>query len=118
MAKFLFTLAHGSDNPNRAVRCFQFAKVAKELGHEVNIFLIDDGVYLTHPSLMERIKAATGDELQVFWKYLVDNGVTIRVCKPCAEARMITNEDLPPGAVIDTAKTLISLAAESQVFNF
>jgi len=42
MANFLFTL--GQDNNEKATRCFQFAKIAAEKGHAVNVFFIDDGV--------------------------------------------------------------------------
>ena len=87
MAKFLFVLTRGPEDPTRAVRCFQFAKIAADKGHEVTVFL-------------------------------VDKGAGILVCKPCAETRMIGEEDLPPGTKIGTGMTLIDLAAESQVFTF
>ncbi len=65
MAKFLFVLTRGPEDPTRAVRCFQFAKIAADKGHEVTVFLVDDAVYLTNLSLSERIKAPTGDELWI-----------------------------------------------------
>jgi predicted peroxiredoxin len=63
MAKFLFVLTRGPEDPTRAVRCFQFAKIAADKGHEVTVFLVDDAVYFTNLALSERIKAPTGDEL-------------------------------------------------------
>ncbi len=40
------------------------------------------------------------------------------MCKPCAETRLISADDLPPGTAIGTGVTLIDLAAESKVFTF
>ena len=118
MAKFLFVLTRGPEDPTRAVRCFQFAKIAADKGHEVTVFLVDDAVYFTNLSLSERIKAPTGDELMGYWKFLVDRGASMLVCKPCAESRLISEDELPPGCKIGTGVTLIDLAAESQVFTF
>jgi predicted peroxiredoxin len=118
MSKFLFILTRGPEDPTRAVRCFQFAKIAKEKGHEVTVFLVDDAAYLTNLSLTERVKAPTGDELITYWKFLVDKGASILVCKPCAETRLVSEEDLPPGAKISTGVTLIELAEQSKVFTF
>ncbi len=118
MSKFLFVLTRGPEDPTRAVRCFQFAKIAKDKGHEVTVFLVDDAVYLTNLSLTERLKAPTGDELITYWRFLADRGAGILVCKPCAEARMIAEEDLPPGTKISTGMSLIDLAEQAKVFTF
>ena len=117
MSKFLFVLTRGPEDPTRAVRCFQFAKIAAEKGHEVTVFLVD-AAYFTNLSLTERVKAPTGDELITYWKFLVDHGASILVCKPCAATRLVGEDDLPPGTKIGTGVTLIDLAAESQVFTF
>jgi predicted peroxiredoxin len=118
MSKFLFVLTRGPEDPTRAVRCFQFAKIAADKGHDVTVFLVDDAAYFANLSLTERVKAPTGDELITYWKFLVDKKAAILVCKPCAETRLISAEDLPPGTAIGTGVTLIDLAAESKVFTF
>jgi predicted peroxiredoxin len=118
MSKFLFVLTRGPEDPTRAVRCFQFAKLAADKGHEVTVFLVDDAAYFTNLSLTERVKAPTGDELITYWKFLVEKPATILVCIPCAESRLIGADDLPPGTAIATGVTLIDLAAESKVFTF
>ncbi len=118
MAKFLFVLSRGPEDPIRAVRCFQFAKIAADKGHEVTVFLVDDAVYFTNMSLMERVKAPTGDEMNGYWKFLVEKQAKILVCKPCAETRLIGADDLPPGCEIGTGVTLIDLAVDSKVFSF
>ncbi len=118
MTKFLFVLTRGPEDPTRAVRCFQFAKIAADKGFEVTVFLVDDAAYFANLSLTERVKAPTGDELITYWKFLVEKKARILVCKPCAETRLILEEELPPGVKIGTGVTLIDLAAESKVFTF
>jgi len=51
MEKFLFILTRGLEDPTRVTRTFQLAKVAKEKGNEVNVFLTDDAVVLAKPGI-------------------------------------------------------------------
>lgn len=79
MARFLFVLTRGMEDPTRATRCFQFAKVAKESGHEVEVFLTDDGVLLGKVGMAENIRSSTGDELKGYIDYLIKEKVPIYV---------------------------------------
>jgi predicted peroxiredoxin len=118
MAKFLFVLSRGLEDPTRAVRCFQFAKLAAEDGNEVNIFLIDDGVVFARLGAAEHVKAPTSDTAQEYLDYLVDQKTPFHVCTPCANHRLMNPDEFISGAELATGKTLISLAKESKVFNF
>ncbi len=118
MAKFLFVLSRGIEDPIRSTRCIQFAKVAKENGHDVTIFLVEDGVMIAKVGIADNIKSPTGDELKGHLDYLVKENVPILVCTPCANARQIGPDELVKSARLDTAKTLIALAAESKLFTF
>jgi len=71
MAKFLFILSRGTDDPVRATRCIHLAKVAKEEGHEVNIFLIEDGVTIAKIGMVDYMRSPTGDELKPLLDYLI-----------------------------------------------
>ena len=118
MAKFLFVLSRGLEDPTRSVRCFQFAKLAKEDGNEVVVFLIDDGAVYARVGASDQVKAPTGDELKPYLDYLVENQTTIMVCTPCANNRQLDPEEFVPGARLETGKTLIELAKDHQVFTF
>jgi predicted peroxiredoxin len=63
MAKFLFILTRGTEDPSRATRCMQLALVAKQEGHEVHVFLTDEGVIFAKQGTADNIVAATGDEM-------------------------------------------------------
>ncbi|MGO9377470.1 MAG: DsrE family protein [Dissulfurispiraceae bacterium] len=118
MAKFLFVLSRGTDDPVRATRCIHLAKVAKEEGHDVNIFLIEDGVAIAKIGMVDYMRSPTGDELKPLLDYLIRAEVPILVCTPCANARQLGEEDLVKSARFEKATKLISLAAESKVFTF
>jgi len=79
MSKFLFVLTRGPEDPTRVTRVMQLAKVAKEQGDEVNLFLTDDAVFLAKPGMMDQIKAPTGDEAKTYFEYLLENKVPIFV---------------------------------------
>ena len=118
MEKFLFVLSHGLEDPTRATRAFQLAKVAKEKGHEVNIFLVDDAVAYAVLGLADNVKAPTGDEAKPYIDYLVENKVPFFICTPCARTRLYNEDEYINGAKLSTAPNLIDLAAESKVFTF
>jgi len=77
MANFLFTL--GQDDNEKATRCFQFAKIAFEKGHAVNVFFIDDGVKWADSNRDFTAKTATGDCINDYLPHLVDHDVPIGV---------------------------------------
>jgi predicted peroxiredoxin len=79
MEKFLFVLTRGLEDPTRVTRTFQLAKVAKEKGNDVNIFLTDDAVLLAKPGMADHVKAPTGDEAGAYFSFLVDENVPLYV---------------------------------------
>jgi tRNA 2-thiouridine synthesizing protein D len=77
MANFLFVLSQ--DDVEKATRCFQFGKIAHSKGHQVNIFLIDDGVKWADSSRDLTVKTTTEDCPNDYLPYLVENEVPIGV---------------------------------------
>jgi predicted peroxiredoxin len=79
MRKFLFVLTRGLEDPTRVTRALQLAKVAREQGNEVSLFLTDDAVVLAKPGMVDHVKAPTGDEAKPYFQFLVEKGVPIFV---------------------------------------
>lgn len=79
MAKFLFILTTGTENPSKAVRCLQLARVAKEEGHEVHLFLTDEAVIFGKTGMCEHVVAPTGDEMEVHLTELINRQVPVYV---------------------------------------
>jgi len=118
LEKFLFVLNRGLEDPTRATRAFQLAKVAKEKGHEVAIFLVDDAVAYAVLGLADNVKAPTGDEAKPYIDFLIEKKVTFYICTPCARYRLFSEDEFIDGAKLSTAGQLIDLATESKVFTF
>jgi predicted peroxiredoxin len=113
----LVLLACGSDNPNRATRAVFMAMVAHKEGKKVNLFLLDDGVYIARKGMAEHIRAATGDDCDDHLAYLQANDVPVLVCTPCAKARQIGESDLIEGARMATGAEMIRLACDAAVIS-
>ena len=77
MANFLFVLS--KDENQSATRCFQFAKIAHSKGHNVNLFLIDDGVMWADSTRDLTLETATGDCPKDYLPHLVENEIPIGV---------------------------------------
>lgn len=118
MAKFLFVLGSGLGNSNNPTRCLQFVQVAHQEGHEVSLFLIDEGTIFAREGITENVVAPTGEEGDMAMQYILREKIPVYVCTPCAMTRGITEDVLVEGAQYAVAKKLIELAADATVFNF
>lgn len=116
MAAFLFVLR--DSDFEKATRCFQFAKIAHSKGHQVNIFLIDSGVEWALQSKDGSAKTTTGDCVNDYLPYLVENQVQTGVCTPCANNRGLNEAEFHTNMALDGGPHLIDMAAEAKVFNF
>lgn len=113
----LVILSCGTDNPNRATRAVFMAMVAHKEGKNVNLFLLDDGVFIAKKGMVEHVKAATGDACDDHLTYLQANGVPILACTPCAKARQIGEAELVDGARMATGVEMINLACDAAVIS-
>jgi sulfur relay (sulfurtransferase) complex TusBCD TusD component (DsrE family) len=116
MASFLFVLS--KDDNEAATRCFQFAKIAHDKGHRVDLFFIDGGVMWADRNRDLGIKTTTGDCPQDYLPYLVENEVQIGICTPCAKNRRLDEAAFFTNMQLDGGPHLIDMAAEAKVFNF
>lgn len=106
----------GPDNSTKAVLPFVAGKGAMKNGDSVALFAMQEATYLGsagHADLDE-IKApglpTAGDVLEVLRDE--DALETFVVCKPCAKARGIAEEDLQPWAKFGGAPDLARLAGD------
>ncbi len=116
MANFLFVLR---DNDfEKATRCFQFAKIAHGKGHHVDLFFIDSGVDWAIKTRDGSKKTDTGDCVDDYLPYLVEQEVQVGVCTPCAKNRKLDEALFHANMALDGGPHLIDMAAEAKVFNF
>jgi predicted peroxiredoxin len=57
----------------------QLAKIARDAGHDVHVFLTDDGVMFAKNGMADNIVAATGDEMNTYLEALVQARVPFYV---------------------------------------
>ncbi len=81
MAKMLFIISHGFEKAGRAARAFHLSKVACEKGHEVKVFLLEEGILWGRLGYAEGARTSTGDEMKPQIDFLLGNGAEIFACK-------------------------------------
>lgn len=106
----------GPNNSTKAVLPFIACKGAMSRGERVAMFAMQEATYLgasSHADLDE-LKAPGLPTVQAVLDELRANGALDEfvVCKPCAEARGITEDDLAPWATFGGAGDLARQAAE------
>lgn len=114
MGKLLFIVTKGFDNAGLAVRAIQFASIAADKGHHVEIFLIEDAVYWAQLGMSSGVYSVTGDHMQTFVDKLVQAKAIVHVCKPCAEKRLISPDDFIPIAKLSLGSDLVAMIADPE----
>lgn len=104
--KLLFIISKGLEKSGSAIRALQFAALAAQQRNHVEVFLIDEAVHGA-----QGIKAAYGECLADYTEVLNCRTRPIGVCKPCADKRLLKQEDLIEGTVITPAPVLVEMMA-------
>jgi uncharacterized protein involved in oxidation of intracellular sulfur len=94
MARILYVVTAGSDDPTRAALPFNFALGALEAGHQPEIFLTGEGVYLLKEDVAGSIVPVGPPPLREMLAKLVEQRVPISACGRCCVARGLTDADL------------------------
>jgi uncharacterized protein involved in oxidation of intracellular sulfur len=98
--KMRFVLSKGFEKSGGATRAIQFAAIAAEQGNEVEVFLIDDAIHWAQLGMAEGIRSSTGEHMKELLDQLAETGSQIFVCKACADKRLVSPDELIPGASI------------------
>ena len=79
MAKLIYTSTHGSDDPTRAAFPFILANGAIEAGHEAEVFLAGEAVYLMKQPVAEAVVPVGWPPLAELLTKAIEGGVAIHV---------------------------------------
>ena len=114
MAKLLFNITNGTNNPTKASLGFMLARTAVEEGHEVTVFLNADAVSLIRKPVLESLVGLGTGKLSEHFNILVDAKVPIYVSAISCEIRGVTEKDLEEANSIKVfPKTLLNLSLQS-----
>jgi sulfur relay (sulfurtransferase) complex TusBCD TusD component (DsrE family) len=113
--KLLFIISKGVEKSGSAIRAMQFAALAAQQGNHVEVFLIDEAVHWA-----QGIKAAYGEGLSDYLDILNSGTCHVHICRPCAERRLIKEENLIEGTAIASVPLLVEMMAspDVKVFTF
>jgi predicted peroxiredoxin len=79
MAKLLFAGSYGSDDPTRAVLPLLGAKGALEAGHEAEVFLMGEAVYLMKDEVADACNPVGWPNIGETLREVTSNGVPVYV---------------------------------------
>jgi tRNA 2-thiouridine synthesizing protein D len=99
MSEYTVLITHapyGQEKPFTALRFVQAA-----FAHKVNIFLIEDGVYVAKKGQKADVR------VEDMLKDAIRSGVTVKLCGNCMEARGLSQDELVDGAETGKMKELV-----------
>jgi predicted peroxiredoxin len=112
MKTFIISGSRGTDDPTLATLPFIAAKVAKEQGHDVVLWLWSEAVSLARKGVAEHVTGVNLTPLKDLLAAIQAAGIPIWVCGACAVARQIGTADLVEGSVIKGMPDYISAILE------
>ncbi|MCX5723602.1 MAG: DsrE family protein [Nitrospirae bacterium] len=112
MATFIISGSRGTDDPTMATLPFMAAKVAKEQGHDVILWLWNESVTLGRKGAADHVTGVNLTPLKDLLAAVQAAHIPIWVCGACAVARQIGVGDLVSGATIKGMPDYIKAAAE------
>ncbi|ABR55217.1 DsrE family protein [Methanococcus vannielii SB] len=107
--KFTIVIKDAPYGKERAFSALRFALTALLEGTDVNIFLLEDGIFvakrgqnpLNVPNYLELLEN------------VIEAGAVVKACGPCGKARGILEEDLVSGVKFGTMNDLTAFVRES-----
>ena len=114
MAKILFNITNGTNNPTKASLGFMLARTAVEEGHEVIVFLNADAVSLMRAPVLENLVGLGTGKLKEHFDILKQGKVDIYVSAISCDIRGVTDQDLKETNTRKVLpKTLLNLSLEA-----
>ena len=107
--KFTVIITEAPYGMERAYSALRSALTALLEGIEVNIFLLENGVYVAKK---EQNPSEVPNYLELL-KNAIELGAVVKVCGPCCKARGLKEEELIEGAKLATMHDLIAFVKES-----
>ncbi|MBA2869122.1 DsrE/DsrF/TusD sulfur relay family protein [Methanococcus maripaludis] len=107
--KFTVIIGDAPYGKERAYSALRFALTALLEGIDINIFLLEDGVYVGKKDQ----NPAGVPKYSELLENAIEAGAVVKACGPCGKARGISDEELLDGIVFATMHDLIAFVKES-----
>ena len=112
--QFIISGSRGTDDPTMATLPFMAAKVAREQGHDVILFLWNEAVTLAWAGVGDNLVGVNLPPLKDLLSTIQAAAIPVWVCGACAVARKVAESDLIGDAVIKTMGDYIKAVAERE----
>ena len=109
MAIFTVVVMEAPYGRERAYTALRFALTAALEGHQVRLFLVQDGVFVAKkgqsPEQFPNMAGMLEDAIR--------EGVEVKTCTPCCKARAVTPADVVKGVTMATMSDLVKWSTDS-----
>jgi tRNA 2-thiouridine synthesizing protein D len=106
---FTVVIGDGAYTSERPYTMLRFAYTALLEGHKVNIFLVEDGIFVgkknQDPSTYDNVGKWMGD--------VIDEGAKVLACGVCMKARGLSDDELMAGISKTTMHGFVEMCAEA-----
>jgi len=106
---FTIVIGSGAYTSERPYTMLRFAYTSLLEGHKINIFLVEDGVFVgkknQNPSSYDNIEKWLGD--------VIEEGGIIKACGVCIKARGVSTEELIEGIEITSMNGFVDMCVQA-----
>lgn len=112
---FTIVIADSVYTKERPYTMLRFAYTALLEEHKVNIFLVEDGVFVGKKNQ----EPANYDNVGKWMKDVIEEGATVKACGVCTKARGVSGDELIEGIEITTMNGFLAMcvAADNVIFS-
>jgi tRNA 2-thiouridine synthesizing protein D len=108
MVSFTVLINEAPIAKERAFTALRYATTCALEGHEVKVFLMENGVYVAKKG---QNPSSDAPNLMVYLEELLKSNVEVKACVVCCQARGLTETDLIPGVKIASMHELVEWTA-------
>ncbi|NHJ23233.1 MAG: hypothetical protein EAX89_01565 [Candidatus Lokiarchaeota archaeon] len=106
---FTVVIANGAYTSERPYTMLRFAYTALLEGHKINIFLVEDGIFVGKKNQ----EPSTYDNVGKWMTDVIEEGAKVLACGVCMKARGLTDDELIPGISKTTMHGFVEMCAEA-----
>ena len=106
---FTIVIADGAYTTERPYTMLRFAYTALLEGHKINIFLVEDGIFVGKKNQ----NPSTYDNVGKWLKDVIEEGAKVLACGVCMKARGVFDEELIDGISKTTMNGFLSMCEEA-----
>jgi len=106
---FTIVIADAAYKSERPYTMLRFAYTALLEEHKINIFLVEDGIFVGKKGQ----DPAYYDNVGKWMKDVIDEGATVKACGVCMKARGLSEDEFIEGITKTTMNTFVDMCQEA-----